>query len=154
METQSKQGVFFEALKEMNKEYTISSIFNKLSKKTVREDNHTLKGWELFKRKRREDIKNDIDALILKHPKGYGIFVNHFAKKFWDKERKTASAGITWNLYTKVVENKGKCSPYFVLQLLAKLATMEPEKFNRMYNFASKYKPKKSEVAELVEANS
>lgn len=128
-------------------EYTLSNVFNKLSKKTASEDNYILKGWNVVKSAIQEDTNNDVTKYILQADKGYVLFTNHFAKKYWDNERKTAVKGKTWNLYTNVVTNKGKCSVFFVYRALAKLSKMDSNEFNEILNFGAAHKPVSKEVA-------
>lgn len=136
-----------EAMDISKRDNTLSNHFNQLAKNTVADDNFRLKGWKSLERRIKADDKlnNDVSKLIL-NKKGYVIFKNHFAKKFWSADRKTAVKGKTWNLFANAESGK-KVSMWFIYQLLAKMAKMPSDEFNEIYNFGAKYKAKEVEVA-------
>ena len=150
--TVRKPNPILEGLAIANETFTLSNIANQLGKKTCAQDNYILKGWQTIERRIKDDIRNDVTKLILRNPKGYVILVNHFAERFWNKERKTAVEGKTWNLYQNVVVNKGRCSVFFVYLLLAKMAKMDPNEFNGIYNHGNKYIPAAKAKAKATEA--
>lgn len=126
--------------------HSISNIFNQCAKKNYASDNYYGMEYKKLIKAIKEDgdYKNDVDGLIFKNRKGFVVLTNHFCKEFWSKDRNTSKEGKTWNLYTNVVVNKGRCSTWFFYSLVRKLATMPTEDFNTLYNRGMKLKPLKN----------
>jgi len=116
-----------------NDALNFSKVFNRFNKESS-ESFSTLRTQIKADKKAKQTVITD----IIEHKKGFNI-LKKFAFHFWTKTNKD---GLT--MYNRFVENKQPLtSPMCVIHLITKIARLDNETYNTIYNEAVNLAPKK-----------